>query len=93
MRNKPMFNYYLLRRFSGVACVSTQIFFRFVHWIDYSFIQNFFQLRHVMPVCAGYDDRQRESMPVHKNMSFASIFFPCPLDWVRQFPGPVALLP
>src|SRR4030067_878722 len=46
------------------------------------------QLRNIMPVSSGHDDRQRDATTVHQQMALAPIFFPDPLDWVQRFPEP-----
>ena len=39
-----------------------------------------------MPVCSGHDDRQRDTMLVDQNVTFASIFFPDPWGYVPRIP-------
>jgi hypothetical protein len=43
-------------------------------------------LRNIMPVGPGHDERQRDATTVHQQMALAPIFFPDPLDSVPRFP-------
>lgn len=56
MGNKSMFTYYLFSRLPCVTGIGAQIFFNLFFRSNDSFTQNCFQLRHVMPIRAGYDD-------------------------------------
>ena len=47
-------------------------------------IQRSGQLRDVVSISPGYDDRQRGATLVDQQYSFAPIFFPDPSGWVRQ---------
>ncbi len=46
-------------------------------------IQNFFQLSDIMEIGSGHDERERDATLFHQQISFASFFFPDPLDCVQ----------
>jgi len=46
-------------------------------------IKNRLQLRNIMPIGSGHDERQRDATPVHQQMALAPIFSPDPWGWVR----------
>ena len=80
-------------RCAGVARVRTQMPVSSERWIgslDNNGVQHGFKLRHVMSVCSGHDERQRNATAVHQQMAFAPIFSPCRWDWVQRFPVPMA---
>ena len=54
-------------------------------------IQNDFQLSYIMPICPGYDERERDATLFHQQMTFASFFFPYPSGSDQPSPGPKAL--
>ena len=54
-------------------------------------IEHGLQLRDVMTVGSGHDERQRDATSVHQQMAFAPIFFPDPWDSLQRFAVPVAL--
>jgi hypothetical protein len=46
------------------------------------------ELGHVMPVCSGYDQGQRDTTRVDQQVALASIFFPDPSGLARRRHGP-----
>ena len=66
-------------RCAGVARVCSQMLVSSERWIgslDSNGVQHGFKLRHVMSVCSGRDERQRDAAAVHQQITFATIFFP-----------------
>ncbi len=49
------------------------------------------ELRDVMAIRSGHDERQRDATTVHQQMALAPIFSPDPLGWAQRFPVPWAL--
>ena len=81
-------------RRAGVACVGTQVLAPPLRWLgalDHNRLQHGPQLRDVMPVGSGHDERQRDATTVHQQMTFAAIFFPDPLGWDQRLTEPAAL--
>lgn len=48
-------------------------------------------LRHVMHIGPGHDERQGDATPVHQQMALAAFFSPDPSGWGRRLPAPSAL--
>jgi len=67
----------LLCRGSSVTFVSKKILVS-VWLLNYNSIEDTSQLADIMPVCSGYDYRQRDPTPVYQNMALAAFFFPYP---------------
>ena len=80
----------LFHRFLGffplIPGIRAKILFCFSARLPHPVFQNGFDLRDIMSVCSGYDDRQRDTMLVDQNVTFASIFFPDPWDCVPRIP-------
>ena len=80
----------LFHRFLGffplIPGIRAKILFRFSARLPHPVFQNGFDLRDIMSVCSGYDDRQRDTMLVDQNVTFASIFFPDPWGCVPRIP-------
>jgi hypothetical protein len=91
----PGSNHYLPRPFTGKGRIGTKMFLFFFFILrcgcDDSPSQNGCKLADIMPVRSGYDDGQRDATPFHKQMSFASFFFPDPWGLPRNFPVPAGL--
>lgn len=51
--------------------------------LDHDGRQDGVQLRDIMPVRSGHDERQGDATPVDQQMTLASIFFPDQSDWGR----------
>lgn len=70
----------LFHRFLGffplIPGIRAKILFRFSARLPHPVFQDGFDLRDIMSVCSGHDDRQRDSMLVDQNVTLASIFFP-----------------
>ena len=81
-------------RSSGVTRVSAQVLVspqRGIGSLDHDRLQHGLQLRDIMPVGSGHDERQRDATTVHQQMAFAPVFFPDPLDLGPRWIAPVAL--
>jgi hypothetical protein len=81
-------------RNAGVACIGTQVLaasLRRRGTRHYDGVKDDGQLAHIMPVCRGHDDRQRDATIVHQQVALASIFFPDPSGSARPLPEPAAL--
>ena len=80
----------LLHRFFGffslITGIGAKVLLRFPTWFPHPVFQDSFDLRDIMSVCSGYDDRQRDTMLVDQNVTFASIFFPDPWGCVPRIP-------
>ena len=80
------------RRCAGIACIGTQMLVTpagRTGTLDHDGLKHSFQLRDIMSVGAGHDERQRDATTVHQQMALAPIFFPDPLGWVQRFAEPV----
>ena len=78
-RNK----HYLPGSIASICSIGTKMFFDFFYAILQGRLgnppsQNGCKLTDIMPVRSGYDDGQRDATAVHKQMPFASFFFPDP---------------
>jgi len=90
MRSVTRSNYFLFRFITGICCIGAQIFLFILHYrLDNFPTQNCIKLANIMPVRSGYDDGQRDSTSVHKNVSLASFFFPDPWDLPQSFLAPM----
>ena len=58
--------------------------------LDHDGLQHGIELRDVMLVGPGHDERQRDATAVHQQMSLAALFFPDPSGWVRPPLAPAA---
>ena len=79
---------------SCISCVSTQMLVspdRQTGSLNHDGIRHRRQLRHIMPIGSGHDERQRDATTVHQQMALAPIFSPDPSGWVQRFAVPVAL--
>ena len=80
---------------SGISLVCTKPVQGFSFGLgprDYQSIQDRSDLAGIMPVGAGYDEGQRDSMDVYQQMTFGSFFFPDPSGWAPQSVAPSAPL-
>ena len=94
MRNVAMRLNDRQRRCTGVAGIGAQVFVP-SDWRAGSVyddgVEYRFQLRDIMPIGSGRDERQRDATTVHQQMAFAPIFFPYRWDWIQQSTEPAAL--
>jgi hypothetical protein len=69
MRFIARLNHHPLWRIPGIAGISAEIFLPRCHdrFRNLS-LQNRLQLTYVMPVCPGYDERQRDATPLYQDM-------------------------
>ena len=67
-----------------LSFISTRVLFA-VWTINHYILKYCFLLTDIVPVCSGYDYRGAP-IPVHHYMALCAVFFPCPLDFVQQFP-------
>ena len=58
--------------------------------LDHDRLQHLIELRDVMLIGSGHDERQRDARAVHQQVSLASLFFPDPLGWVPPLLAPKA---
>ena len=56
---------------------------------DHDGRQNRIQLRHIMPVRSGHDERQGDATAVDQQVALASFFSPDPSDWLQSALAPV----
>lgn len=93
VRNIAIADYSFARWFSGISGISTKIFlFRTIfRWKVDPVFQYGINLRNVVPIRTCDDDRQRDATLVYQQMTFGTIFFPCPSDSGRRFPWPRGL--
>ena len=75
-----------LRFFTRVSCICTKILLRPATRLSNSILQHGFYLSDIMLICAGYGDRQRDSILVYENMTLGCIFFPDLWDWLLPIP-------
>lgn len=59
----------------GVAGVRAEVLPYSLLRTDDAAVQNRSELGHVMPVCSGDDNRQRDPTPVHENVTLCPYFF------------------
>jgi hypothetical protein len=74
---------------SSVARIGTQVLASphgRLDSLDHHGIKYGFQLRNVLPVGSGHDERQRDATTAHQQMMFAAIFSPDPLSWGQRLP-------
>ena len=55
--------------------------------LDHDGLQHMVELRDVMPIGSGHDERQRDATAVHQKVALAPLFFPDPSGCV---PRPLA---
>lgn len=75
-----------------VPCIGAQVLgaaLLGVRALDHDGIEHCRNLRHVMCVGSGHDERQRDATPVHQQMAFASVFSPDPSDSGQQLLVPM----
>ena len=58
--------------------------------LDHDGLQHCVELRDVMLIRPGHDERQRDATAVHQQMTLAPLFFPDPSGWDRQTLAPAA---
>lgn len=69
---------------SFVSFISTETLFAL--WtFNHNIFKHCFQLSDIVPVCSGYDYRERDPTPVYQYMTPCVIFSPYPLDFVQRF--------
>ena len=64
---------------SGVACISAQMLVPPDGWVgalEHDGIKHSLDLRNIMPIGPGHDERQRDATPVHQQVAFAPLFSP-----------------
>lgn len=66
----------LLGWFANIAFIRTEMLFSIPARSHDSSIKNIGKRFHIMPICSGYDDRQRETMTFDEEIPFAPIFSP-----------------
>ena len=59
--------------------------------LDHDGLQHGVELRDVMLIGPGHDERQRDATSVHQQMTLAPLFFPDPSGWGRRTLAPAAL--
>ena len=82
------------RRLAGVARVGTQVLvapLRRIDPLDHDGLKHRLELRHIMAMGSGHDERQRDATTVDQQMALAAIFFPDLLDWGQRLTVPEAL--
>ncbi len=76
---------------SCISSVSTQVLVpsdRRTGSLNHDGIKNCRQLRSVMPIGSGHDERQRDATPVHQKVTLAAFFFPDPSGYALRPPVP-----
>ena len=82
------------RRFAVVARVGTQVLvapLRRIDPLDHDGLKHRLELRHIMAMGSGHDERQRDATTVDQQMALAAIFSPDPWDWGQRLTVPEAL--
>lgn len=81
-------------RFTSVACVGTQVLAAPL-WrclaFDHDGLKHRIDLGNVVLIGPGHDDRQRDTTPVHQQMSLAPLFSPDRSDFGRLLLVPMVL--
>ena len=86
MRRVTILPHRFLGFFSLITGIGAKVLFHFPMWFPHPVFQDGFDLRAIMSVCSGYDDRQWDTMLVDQNVTLASIFFPDPWGYVPRIP-------
>ena len=92
MRNVAVAFNDLQRGLSAISGIQTQMFGATLgrHLaLDHDGRQDGIELRNVMPVRSGYDERQGDATAVHQQVTLAPIFFPDRSGWARPALVPV----
>lgn len=92
MRNVAMAFYDLQRWLSAIAGIKAQMFgatFSRRFALDHDGRQDCIELRNVMPVRSGHDERQGDATAVDQQVTLAPIFFPDRSGWARPALVPV----
>ena len=79
---------------AGIASIGAQVFVspdRWVGALNHDGSKHRLQLRNIMPIGPGHDERQRDARTVHQQMALAPIFSPDPSDWGLRFAVPLVL--
>lgn len=94
MRNVAMALNDLQRRLAAIAGVKTQMLRTALSRyfaLDHDGRQDCVELRNIMPVRSGHDERQWDATAVDQQVTLASIFFPDQSGWARPVLVPMAL--
>lgn len=92
VRNVAMTLNDLQRRLSAISGIQAQMLGTTLDRhlaLDHDGRQDGVELRNVMPVRSGYDERQGDATAVDQQVALAPIFFPDPSGWVRPALVPV----
>ena len=67
MGNVSSFYHGLVGRFSRIPLVGAEVLrdLFLIGRVDDDLVQNQFQLRDIMPICSGHDERQRDTTAAH----------------------------
>ena len=79
MRNVAVALNDIQRRLASISGVKTQMFRAALSWylaLDHDGGQDGVELRNIMPVRSGHDERQGDATAVDQQMTLAPIFFP-----------------
>lgn len=93
MRNVAMALNDLQRRLAAISGIQTQMFGATLSRhlaLDHYGRQDCVELRNVMPVRSGHDERQGDATAVDQQVTLAPIFFPDQSGWARPALVPVA---
>lgn len=77
--------------FTRVTFVSAEMLFNAIGTFNDNFIQYELKLTGIMPVCSGYDYRQRDPTAVYQDMTLAAFFSPYLSGCGQQTPGQAGL--
>ena len=83
----------LQRAPAAIAVVGAKVLAASNAWrlaLDHDRAKHLFELRDVMSIRSGHDERQRDATAVHKQVSLAPLFSPDPSGWVRRPLAPAA---
>ena len=86
MRNVAMSLDDLQRRFAPISSIQAQVLGTPVSGqlaLDHDVRQNSVELRDIMPVRSGHDERQGDATTVDQQVTLAPIFFPGQSGWAR----------
>ena len=93
MRDVAVRQDHLHRLVATVARIGAQVFVTALFgrgFLDDDGLKHRLDLRHIVHVGPGDDQRQRDATPVHQQVALAPIFFPDPWGWAPQLPVPGA---
>lgn len=93
MRDVAVRQNHLHRLVATVARIGAQVFVTALFGrgsFDDDGLKHRLDLRHIVHVGPGDDQRQRDATPVHQQVALAPIFFPDPWGWAPQLPVPGA---